>query len=316
MHGHLLRHRERHPRGSRTVLADRRSARRFDRSAYRGQRLANAARPGRPALLERSGRRLIDTAAEQSRTTHGAEEAVDACRAFAELLAEAIAGTPRADLLAPRPFEGAPAVTAIVAGRWRGRRRNDIRSSGYVVHTLEAALWSVARTGNFRNAVLLAANLADDADTVAAVTGQLAGAPLRTERHPRPCWLERIAWKDRLLGDGAALLINVRATLPRGHDVLDSHPAATAHDRGSGFDPASRIGQVLVRRYLVDEGPVRSCPVAGVGIGTDRSGVRRRRTLTASSVTSRIECIMRTAEPPTDMTSRTASASGPWVATT
>ena len=150
-------------------------------------------------------RRLIDTAAEQSRTTHGAEEAVDACRAFAELLAEAIAGTPRADLLAPRPFEGAPAVTGIVAGRWRGRRRNDIRSSGYVVHTLEAALWSVARTGNFRNAVLLAANLADDADTVAAVTGQLAGALYGLSGIPER-WLDRIAWKDRLLETAQRLL--------------------------------------------------------------------------------------------------------------
>ena len=119
--------------------------------------------------------RLTATAAEQSRTTHGAEEAVDACRAFAELLADAIAGRPRADVLAPRRFEGSPAIARVMTGSWRGRARETIRSSGYVVHTLEAALWSVARTGDFRNAILLAANLADDADTVAAVTGQLAG---------------------------------------------------------------------------------------------------------------------------------------------
>lgn len=92
--------------------------------------------------------RLIATAAEQSRTTHGAEEAVDACRAFAELLADAIAGMPRADLLAPRPFAGATAIAQIMTGSWRGRPRSEIRSSGYVVHTLEAAIWAVARTGN------------------------------------------------------------------------------------------------------------------------------------------------------------------------
>ncbi len=142
--------------------------------------------------------RLDHAAAQQSRTTHAAEEAVDGCRVFADLLADAISGKARRDVLAPRAFDGAPAIAKIVNGSWRGRARKDIRSSGYVVHTLEAAMWSVARTGNFRNAVLLAANLADDADTVAAVTGQLAGAIYGLSGIPTD-WLERIAWKDRLL---------------------------------------------------------------------------------------------------------------------
>ncbi len=148
--------------------------------------------------------RLIAAAADQSRTTHAAEEAVDTCRAFAELLADAIAGSPRAELLAPRTFDGAPAVARILAGSWRGRARDTISSSGYVVHTLEAAIWSVARTADFRGAVLLAANLADDADTVAAVTGQLAGAIHGLSGVPEP-WLEQVAWKDRLLAAGRRL---------------------------------------------------------------------------------------------------------------
>ena len=142
--------------------------------------------------------RLDHAAAQQSRTTHAAEEAVDGCRAFADLLADAISGKPRRDVLAPRAFDGAPGIAEIVKGSWRGSARKDIRSSGYVVHTLEAAMWSVARTANFRNAVLLAANLADDADTVAAVTGQLAGAIYGLSGIPTD-WLERIAWRDRLL---------------------------------------------------------------------------------------------------------------------
>ena len=148
----------------------------------------------------------LDAAAvDQSRTTHAAEETVDACRAFAALLADAIGGTPRANLLAPRSFEGAPAINRVLAGSWRGRGRDSIQSSGYVVHTLEAALWSVARTADFRGAVLLAANLADDADTVAAVTGQLAGALYGLRGIPEP-WLEQVAWKDRLLDAGNRLL--------------------------------------------------------------------------------------------------------------
>ena len=177
--------------------------------------------------------RLTATAAEQSRTTHGAEEAVDACRAFAELLADAIAGRPRADILAPRRCEGSPAIARVMTGSWRGRARETIRSSGYVVHTLEAALWSVARTGDFRNAVLRAANLADDADTVAAVTGQLAGALYGLSGIPDR-WLERVAWKDRLLESAQRL---VSASLPDREESGewtakrgDRSPRPTTHD--------------------------------------------------------------------------------------
>ena len=60
-------------------------------------------------------------------------------------------------------------------------------------------------TGDFRNAVLLAANLADDADTVAAVTGQLAGALYGLSGIPDE-WLERVAWRDRLLQAARRLL--------------------------------------------------------------------------------------------------------------
>lgn len=148
---------------------------------------------------------LDRTAAEQSRTTHGAAEAVDACRAYAAMLADAIAGRPRDQVLAPRRFDGAPKIAAIAGGSWRGKRRDEIESSGYVVHTLEAAIWSVARTRNFRDAVLLAANLAGDADTTAAVTGQLAGALFGLRGIPDD-WMEHLAWKDRLIETAERLL--------------------------------------------------------------------------------------------------------------
>ncbi|MDE2847703.1 MAG: ADP-ribosylglycohydrolase family protein [Gemmatimonadota bacterium] len=151
------------------------------------------------ALRYWDDRALLDAAAaEQSRTTHGAETAVDACRGFAALLADAISGKAKADLFAPRPFDGAPEISKILAGSWRGKPREKISSSGYVASTMEAALWSVARTSDFRGAVLLAANLADDADTVAAVTGQLAGALYGLGGIPDE-WLGRVAWKDRLM---------------------------------------------------------------------------------------------------------------------
>lgn len=89
-----------------------------------------------------------------------------------------------------------------MTGAWA---RDTISSSGYVVHTFEAAIWSVARTADFRGAVLLAANLADDADTVAAVAGQLAGALYGLSGIPER-WLERVAWNERPLAAGRRLI--------------------------------------------------------------------------------------------------------------
>ena len=62
------------------------------------------------------------------------------------------------------------------AGSWQDKSREEISSSGYVVHTLEAALWAVGTTFSFEDALVAAVNLGHDADTVGAVAGQLAGA--------------------------------------------------------------------------------------------------------------------------------------------
>lgn len=148
---------------------------------------------------------LGDAAARQSMTTHGAPEAVDACVAYAGMLAEAIAGSPRSQVLRPRENSYADRISSIVAGSWRGATRADIGSSGYVAHTLEAALWTIGRTGDFRSAVLLAANLGGDADTTAAIAGQLAGALYGRSGIPAP-WLDRLAWRERIEDLGRQLI--------------------------------------------------------------------------------------------------------------
>jgi ADP-ribosyl-[dinitrogen reductase] hydrolase len=147
---------------------------------------------------------LRDVAARQSRTTHGAPEAVDACIGFAQLLANAIAGHPRSAVMRAREGADAGAIGPILAGSWRGKHRSKIASSGYVAHALEAALWCVGRTGGFEDAVLLAANLGDDADTTAAITGQLAGALYGARMIPDE-WLATLAWKDEIEAKATAL---------------------------------------------------------------------------------------------------------------
>ena len=82
-------------------------------------------------------------------------------------------------------------------GSYRTKRRSAIRSSGYVIHTLKAALWCVSKTTTFRDAFLLAANLSDDAETVGAVTGQIAGAAYGVSSTPEE-WFTQLAWNARL----------------------------------------------------------------------------------------------------------------------
>ncbi|RMH18891.1 MAG: ADP-ribosylglycohydrolase family protein [Gammaproteobacteria bacterium] len=143
-------------------------------------------------------------AAAQSRTTHGAPEAIDACVAYADLIADAIDGMPIEQVLAPREGGYAGRIAEIIAGSWRNKPRSKIESSGYVAHSLEAALWSVGTTSDFREAILAAANLGGDADTTAAIAGQLAGALYGANGIPDD-WLEKLAWRD-IIGSKARQL--------------------------------------------------------------------------------------------------------------
>lgn len=152
---------------------------------------------------------LRDAAARQSKTTHAAAEAVDACIVYAEALADAIEGLPRSAVLRNREENFSGAIQAIVAGSWRNKRRDQINASGYVAHSLEASLWAVARTSDFRSAVLLAANLGQDADTTAAITGQLAGAIYGASGIPSE-WVSRVAWGSRIQDMARELFGNSR----------------------------------------------------------------------------------------------------------
>jgi ADP-ribosyl-[dinitrogen reductase] hydrolase len=138
----------------------------------------------------------IRAARAQSVITHAAPAAVEGCALLAEVLLEAVETGSKPVTLRPRR-SAEPAIDAVAKGAWRGKRRDEVPSSGYVVHTLEAALWSLDQASSFEEAVLLASNLGDDADTVAAVTGQIAGALWGRSAIPGK-WLERLAWRDKI----------------------------------------------------------------------------------------------------------------------
>ena len=125
----------------------------------------------------------------QTRTTHGAPATVAASLALGGMLAQAIGGEPLPSILA--------SPDAAIEGGWKNLPRAAVEGSGHVTRSLQAAIWAVSRSTDFRSAVLLAANLGDDADTTAAIAGQLAGATYGATGIPG-AWLAGLAWRDRL----------------------------------------------------------------------------------------------------------------------
>ena len=160
-----------------------------------------------PLFFANNPVKAIKYCAESSRTTHGADEAVDACRYFGGLILGAVNGASKEDLLAPQhtPVAGlweeaplTPAIWRVAAGSFKIKNPPEIKGTGYVVQSLEAALWAFYTTDNFRDGLLKAVNLGDDADTTGAVYGQLAGAFYGVDGIPAE-WREVIQDKDEIL---------------------------------------------------------------------------------------------------------------------
>lgn len=127
----------------------------------------------------------IERSGDSSRTTHGTQTCVDACRYMGGLIVGAVHGAGKNEMLSDMycPASGywqnhplAPEIEAITRGSFKCKEPPEIKGTGYVVQSLEAALWAFHKGKDFREGALLAVNLGNDADTTGAVYGQIAGA--------------------------------------------------------------------------------------------------------------------------------------------
>ncbi len=136
--------------------------------------------------------------AESSRTTHGAAEAVESCQLLAEIISKALAGKPKNELLQDLQFKPLLEKTAAIAsGAFISKAESEVKGSGYCIASLEASLWCFFNTDSFEAAVLRAANLGDDADTTAAITGQIAGAYYGASAI-RADWVEKLSMREEI----------------------------------------------------------------------------------------------------------------------
>jgi len=150
--------------------------------------------------------------AESSRTTHGAPVCVDACRLLGVMILRALSAVSKDKVLSAGTdlqFD-TDEISAIATGTYRSKGETDIRGSGYVVESLEAALWCFTGTESFEAAVLKSANLGEDADTTAAICGQVAGAYYGESGIPQR-WRELVAMRE----DIRALANRLHALHPR-----------------------------------------------------------------------------------------------------
>lgn len=158
----------------------------IDRSSGNGSIMRLAPVPiAYHSLFAQDVSRLAELAADSSLVTHASPKCLSACRYFGLVLAGLIAGVDKNEVLSPSwPMLDElrsqgwlhPDIDEVASGSFRTRHPPQIAGSGYVVRSLEAAVWAFYHSSDFESAVLAAVNLGDDADSTGAVCGQLAGA--------------------------------------------------------------------------------------------------------------------------------------------
>lgn len=137
-----------------------------------------------------------------------------------------------------------------------------------MAHALEAALWCIGRTADFESAILTAANLGDDADTTAAIAGQLAGALYGRSGISRH-WLERLAERESVEARANALFEHSLVSVG-----LGTRAAATRPETPQLSEQQTRLQRLVadgaVRMIWAPEVMERPAPVAACAGIADR----------------------------------------------
>ncbi len=142
--------------------------------------------------------KAIHFAGESSRTTHGSLLCIESCRLMCDLILNAFVAEDKDEILKNTSYEPTTKeVMALKHGEFSSKSYEDMTGSGYVIDSLETALWCFFNSKSFKEAILLSVNVGNDADTTAAVCGQIAGAFYGLEGIPKD-WRESITMKSEI----------------------------------------------------------------------------------------------------------------------
>ncbi|WP_207431343.1 ADP-ribosylglycohydrolase family protein [Sabulibacter ruber] len=169
-----------------------------------------------PLFFYKDPELALQYAADSSKTTHGAKAAVDSCVYLTGLIIGAVQGKSKEELLQPlytpvpdfwQHYVLSTDIEDVAKSSYKHRNPPFIQGSGYVVKSLEAALWAFYNSNTFEEGCLMAVNLGDDADTTGAVYGQLAGAFYGVQAIPEN-WLNKLTDGEDIRLLAATLLEN------------------------------------------------------------------------------------------------------------
>jgi len=159
-----------------------------------------------PLFYANNPEEAMERSGESSRTTHGVQACIDACRYLGGLIVGAVNGVNKEELRSElySPVHGywvqkplTIDIAEIALGSFKRKEPPAIKGTGHVVKSLEAALWAFYKTDNFKDGCLLAVNLGNDADSTGAVYGQIAGAYYGEDGIPTG-WLSTLALRDTI----------------------------------------------------------------------------------------------------------------------
>lgn len=128
-----------------------------------------------PLFYYPNERECVNYAKLSSSTTHGSINCIASCDLFSNMIYRSLDGAFKGGILNNIYSDQWPTIPKevwdISKGTYQKKTENEINSTGYVIHTLEAALWCFYTTETFEDGCIKAVNLGEDTDTVGAVYG-------------------------------------------------------------------------------------------------------------------------------------------------
>lgn len=150
-------------------------------------------------------RKEVEAAYYFSSLTHGHDISMMACKIYSDYIKALLNGESPIEALntiSNYPYDSfydnCYTFDRILSGKIAKMSVNEIKSTGYVVDTLEASIWCLIHSNSYEEAVLKAVNLGEDTDTIAAITGSLAGIVYRLENIPIK-WIHKLKNKALIL---------------------------------------------------------------------------------------------------------------------